>query len=959
MSINIKKSHRGKFTAYKRRTGKSTSEALHSKDKNVRAMANFARMAKRHWKKLEDGGILIPELGNGDWVPRIQTPTLTLPTFPQFSPPTTIAPTGFMPDSSTGTGGNAPKGIDPITLAVNAGLGIGDAITGNIAATSELREQNAYSTAQENMRYVNTNQMGNYGRNQSITKNWWNLGIGSIGSKKRAKEEAEMFNERMKKLRFQKDVGTRLNTMGSETNYAPVMRQGGFISYRGDTHNNPSGGILVDKLGNPVDITEGEAVAYVEGGGKKKEGEVTWYNPTDQSAYVYSDKNGDAKPMRKLIKDFGLDKPLSLYKTDTLVQTMVDQKAKNIKTAAEFAKETKIPYSSAEPIFSKGGTLTADKAGEILRDGTVHGHKLTPKQRRFMGWVRGGRKEDGGYIDMFTDGGKFSKKRDSNPVIIAGHPIATLAANLGRNLYKRRKLILSELSFSPNDTVSSLATSYKSYMTAPTSTKFSESPFGTYNPMDWVGEFLRTKARRRGYVPTEGRGGIKAIGMYEEAPEGNTGMVMKKPSTTILTEKKTGGYIRKKKHSIFPFLPIPEAPTGAYTHSAVEEFGGELPILQNGSEDIKNSTRDLGNWLWDPIKATFNIKSKYIPSPSKNYPVYQSKTYGSYGGADNINYIPQLNLPSTYGTVEGFFDQQNKSGPGYYNHLWGDRMYDPTGLDYHKDSEIPTINLPTTKVIQNPNTITPNTGMNPLFFQRYQQMVRDRQIGPQDKTQSTASLGFRPNYEERQYNPVLSPLGHILSGVGTLADYSALKKARPTKVSLSRMGPERISLAKQRLANERNAAVSRAINTSSARGLGLNPGATYANTVVANTGVNRLLGQQNAQLLETEENTNAQLRQQAAGINAELAAQEALFNAQREDAYRMLKAKMNPLGNLSRVAASYFADNAAYGRGYDTLRMLAPNAETYQEPDTTWIGDTIRWLGGHPKNKVRLKDKSL
>ena len=45
--IHIKKENEGKFTAYKKRTGKSTSEALHSKDPHVRQMANFARNAKK------------------------------------------------------------------------------------------------------------------------------------------------------------------------------------------------------------------------------------------------------------------------------------------------------------------------------------------------------------------------------------------------------------------------------------------------------------------------------------------------------------------------------------------------------------------------------------------------------------------------------------------------------------------------------------------------------------------------------------------------------------------------------------------------------------------------------------------------------------------------------------------------------------------------------------------------
>lgn len=53
MSMNIKESHIGMFTAYKKKSGKSTSESLHSKNKHVRVMANFARMAKRGWKPLK------------------------------------------------------------------------------------------------------------------------------------------------------------------------------------------------------------------------------------------------------------------------------------------------------------------------------------------------------------------------------------------------------------------------------------------------------------------------------------------------------------------------------------------------------------------------------------------------------------------------------------------------------------------------------------------------------------------------------------------------------------------------------------------------------------------------------------------------------------------------------------------------------------------------------------------
>jgi hypothetical protein len=52
--IHIKPSHKGAFTAYKKRTGKTTEEALHSSDPHVRQMANFARNAKK-WKH-QNGG---------------------------------------------------------------------------------------------------------------------------------------------------------------------------------------------------------------------------------------------------------------------------------------------------------------------------------------------------------------------------------------------------------------------------------------------------------------------------------------------------------------------------------------------------------------------------------------------------------------------------------------------------------------------------------------------------------------------------------------------------------------------------------------------------------------------------------------------------------------------------------------------------------------------------------------
>lgn len=50
--INIGPENKGKFTATQKRTGKTTTELTHSKNPLTRKRANFARMAKRHWKHL-------------------------------------------------------------------------------------------------------------------------------------------------------------------------------------------------------------------------------------------------------------------------------------------------------------------------------------------------------------------------------------------------------------------------------------------------------------------------------------------------------------------------------------------------------------------------------------------------------------------------------------------------------------------------------------------------------------------------------------------------------------------------------------------------------------------------------------------------------------------------------------------------------------------------------------------
>jgi len=90
-----------------------------------------------------------------------------------------------------------------------------------------------------------------------------------------------------------------------------------------------------------------------------------------------------------------------------------------------------------------------------------------------------------------------------------------------------------------------------------------------------------------------------------------------------------------------------------------------------------------------------------------------------------------------------------------------------------------------------------------------------------------------------------------------------------------------------------------------------------------------------------------------AQANAEFAAQENIYNTQMRNAYNAQLASMNPVGNVAKLAASYFKDNAAYRRGFDTLKMIAPNARISKPKDSTFLS---RILGESPKVDWRTDD---
>jgi hypothetical protein len=117
--IHIKPENKGKFTAYKKRTGKTTEEALHSKNPHVRQMANFARNAKE-WHHGEFG-LDLPFYDPMDIQP-LQTQQLGYPDIPQDlqNPiPTAVSAMNLPQQKNPRRGGNDNKS------GVNMNLNLG------------------------------------------------------------------------------------------------------------------------------------------------------------------------------------------------------------------------------------------------------------------------------------------------------------------------------------------------------------------------------------------------------------------------------------------------------------------------------------------------------------------------------------------------------------------------------------------------------------------------------------------------------------------------------------------------------------------------------------------------------------------------------------------------------------------------------------------------------------------
>jgi hypothetical protein len=148
--IHIKPSHKGRFTAYKKRTGKTTAEALHSKDPHVRQMANFARNAAK-WKH-EDGGVVDAYQLMGMPTPKMYGPgstvhpTLTLST-EQNPNKASYLNSPYYKDIQSIDSRNTLAGTFPLNNSFNLTGSYSDANNGTYTAGAEYSLGNVLSGA--------------------------------------------------------------------------------------------------------------------------------------------------------------------------------------------------------------------------------------------------------------------------------------------------------------------------------------------------------------------------------------------------------------------------------------------------------------------------------------------------------------------------------------------------------------------------------------------------------------------------------------------------------------------------------------------------------------------------------------------------------------------------------------------------------------------------------------------
>jgi len=223
---------------------------------------------------------------------------------------------------------------------ISAGMDLTEGITGAWASKNDQAMQDMISSGRINVdEYMKQDWtsalkkgtgLGLFGIGKAL--------IGQIGERKRVEKMAgDMRHDRHLKMRM---------------NSLPTAAHGGFIEYKGNTHDDEGGGIPVDKYGNPSLISNNASVALTE------DKEVAWFTP-EEGAYIFSEDLGFAKPAKKLINKYKLDKDDSLIKHDPMADEAVHKQFYNLKEAQEMKRSKEGKTSE----FAKGGNLPMKQFG--------------------------------------------------------------------------------------------------------------------------------------------------------------------------------------------------------------------------------------------------------------------------------------------------------------------------------------------------------------------------------------------------------------------------------------------------------------------------------------------------------------------------------------------------------------------------------------------------------------------
>lgn len=177
-----------------------------------------------------------------------------------------------------------------------------------------------------------------------------------------------------------------------------------YLTPRGNEYPNP---IQITPTGPQIKKTGnfGQYVDYANGALSLAEG----------AANVIGNNRLKNEERLKLLGNERYDTNSDQYGNDVPIFTQYggsgNVNSKNIPFLRKGIRQNK-PYGQVS-IYQTGGEPSSSKAKEILRDGTAQGHKLTPKQKKFFGWIAGGKKQAGGDPRLVTtvpQGYTFLKK---------------------------------------------------------------------------------------------------------------------------------------------------------------------------------------------------------------------------------------------------------------------------------------------------------------------------------------------------------------------------------------------------------------------------------------------------------------------------------------------------------------------------------------------------------------------